>query len=268
MSEAELHWLRMRLLGGKLEKAQKGQLRFGPPTGLVYDAAGQLSLDPDEQVQQALYLLFDLFEALGSGLAVVKHFAEQHLLFPTRRGSGGGAGELVWRTLTHERVLAILHNPAYAGTYVFGRTKTRTQVLPGETPRIKGRTRPVKREEWPIVLPDAHPGYLTWDQFLRNQQRLDDNRTFRLEERRGAVREGSALLQGIVLCGCCGRRMTIRYLGNGLIPSYDCNQLHKQLAGKTCQSLRGDGIDAAVTQIFLVAMQPPGRSDSGARLEC
>lgn len=267
MSEAELHWLRMRLLGGKLEKAQKGQLRFGPPTGLLYDAAGQLSLDPDDQVQQALHLVFALFEELGSALAVVKHFAEQHLLFPTRLRSGIRASELVWRSLTHERVLAILHNPAYAGTYVFGRTKTRTQVLPGETPRIKGRTRPVQQAEWPIVLHDTHPGYITWDQFLRNQQRLDDNRTFRHEERRGAVREGAALLQGIVLCGCCGRRMTIRYLDNGLIPSYDCNQVHKQLAGKTCQSLRGDGIDAAVAEIFLAAMQPAQLEVSLAALE-
>jgi DNA invertase Pin-like site-specific DNA recombinase len=256
MSEAALHWLRMRLLGGKLDKAQKGQLRFCPPTGLLYDAAGQLVLDPDEQVQQSLQLVFDLFEQLGSALAVVKHFAEHHLLCPIRRGGSGRASELIWRTLTHERVLAILHNPAYAGTYVFGRTKTRTQVLPGETPRLKGRTRPVKRAEWPIVLHDTHPGYITWDQFLRNQQRLDDNRTFRYEERRGAVREGAALLQGIVLCGCCGRRMTIRYLADGLTPVYECNQVRKRLAGKTCQSLRGDGIDAAVATIFLAAMQP------------
>jgi DNA invertase Pin-like site-specific DNA recombinase len=267
MSEAELHWLRNRLLGGKLEKAQKGQLRFRPPTGLVYDATGQLILDPDEQVQQAVRLVFDLFDVLGSALAVVKHFADHQLFFPTRLWGGARAGELMWRTLTHGRVLAILHDPAYAGTYVYGRTKTRTQVLPGETPRIKGRTRQVKREEWPIVLHDAHPGYIGWDQFLRNQQRLDDNRTFRLEERRGAVREGAALLQGIVLCGRCGRRMTIRYLDDGLTPCYSCNEIHKQLAGKTCQTLRGDGVDAAVARIFLEAMQPAQLEVSMAALE-
>lgn len=256
MSEAELHWLRTRLLGGKLKKAQKGQLRFRPPTGLVYDAAGQLVLDSDEQVQQAVQLVFDLFDELGSALAVVKHFAQHQLLFPTRLWGGVQHGELVWRPLGHGRVLAILHNPAYAGTYVYGRTKTRTQLLPGEAPRVKGRTRPVNREDWPIVLPDAHPGYITWDQFLRNQQRLDDNRTCHPKERRGVVREGAALLQGIVLCGRCGRRMTIRYLHNGLIPCYDCNQVHKQWAGKTCQSIRGDGVDAVVARTFLEAMQP------------
>jgi DNA invertase Pin-like site-specific DNA recombinase len=256
MSEAELHWLRQRLLGGKLDKAQKGQLRFRPPTGLVYDGLGQLVFDPDEQVQQAVQLLFDLFEEQGSALAVVKHFSDQQLLFPTRLWGGLRDGELVWRPLRHGRVLDILHNPAFTGTYVYGRTQTRTQLLPGEKPLIKGRQRQVKREDWPIVLPEAHAGYITWDQFLRNEQRLDDNRTNRSQERRGAVREGAALLQGLAQCGRCGRRMTIRYLDNGRIPCYDCNQVHKEWAGKTCQSLRGDGIDAAVAALFLAAMQP------------
>ena len=256
MSEAELHWLRQRLLGGKLEKARKGQLRFRPPTGLVYDATGQLILDPDEQVQQAVQLVFDLFEELGSALAVVKHFGDHQLLFPTRLWGGLRAGELVWQPLKDGRVLAILHNPAYAGTYAYGRTQTRTQLLPGEAPRIKGRTRQLKPEQWPIVLHDDHPGYIIWDQFLRNQQQLDDNRTFRPEERRGAVREGAALLQGIVLCGLCGRRMSVRYANNGATPWYTCNQLHSRLAGKTCQSVHGAVVDAALTQIFLEAMQP------------
>jgi DNA invertase Pin-like site-specific DNA recombinase len=256
MSEAELHWLRQRLLGGKLEKAQKGQLRFRPPTGLVYDGLGQLVLDPDEQVQQAVQLLFDLFDELGSALAVVKHFNDQQLLFLTRLWGGLRDGKLVWRPLRHGRVLDILHNPAYTGTYVYGRTQTRTQLLPGEKPLIKGQQRRVKREDWPIVLHEDHPGYITWDQFLRNEQRLDDNRTNRDQERRGVVREGAALLQGLVQCGRCGRRMTIRYLDNGRIPCYDCNQVHKQQALKACQSLRGDGIDAAVVKVFLAAMQP------------
>lgn len=256
MSEAELHWLRQRLLGGKLEKAQKGQLRFRPPTGLVYDAIGQLVLDPDQQVQQAVQLVFDLFDELSSALAVVKHFSEHQLLFPTRLWGDLQHGELVWHPLRHGRTLAMLHNPAYAGTYVYGRTKTRTHLLPSEKPLIKGQQRQVKREDWPIVLHEAHPGYITWNQFLRNQQRLDDNRTYHFEERRGVVREGAALLQGMVLCGRCGRRMTIRYLDNGLIPCYDCNQVHKQQAVKACQSLRGDGIDAAVVKLFLEAMQP------------
>ena len=139
---------------------------------------------------------------------------------------------------------------------MYGRTKTRRPALPGEEPRIKGRTWQVKREDWPIVLLDAHPGYITWEPFGRKQQVLDENRTWRPEERRGAAREGSALLQGIVLCGVCGRRMNVRYLSDGSIPSYECRQAHAQLAEKTCQTMRGDGIDQAVATCFLEAIQP------------
>jgi DNA invertase Pin-like site-specific DNA recombinase len=266
MSEAELHWLRNRLLGGRLQKAQKGQLRFCLPTGLVYDPTGQVTLDPDEQVQQAVRLVFELFNELGSGLAVVRHFATHKLLFPTRLWGGDRDGELVWHPLRHSRVLAILHNPAYASAYVYGRTKTRTQ-LSAEAPHIRRRRTPqVKCDDWPIVLHDAHPGYITWEQFLRNQQRLDDNRTFRPGDRRGAVREGAALLQGIALCGCCGRRMAVRYLDDGT-PCYDCNQVRTQLAGKTCQSIRGDGVDEAVARALLEAMQPAQLEVSMAALE-
>jgi len=114
----------------------------------------------------------------------------------------------------------------------------------------------VKREDWPIVLQDAHPGYITWEQFRHSQQVLDDNRTWRPQERRGVVREGAALLQGIVLCGTCGRRMNVRYLADGNIPSYECRQAHAQLAERTCQTMRGDGIDQAVAACFLEAIQP------------
>lgn len=267
MSEAELHWLRSRLLGGKLEKAQHGTLRFRPPAGLVLDPTGQVVLDPDEEVQSAIRLVFALFEQGRSALGVVKHFRDHHLRFPTRLWGKRADGELVWGVLTHSRVLEVLHNPAYAGTYVYGRTQTRTRTLPGEVPRVKGRTRPVAREEWPIVLHDAHPGYISWDQFLRNQQQLDANRTFRAEERRGAIREGSALLQGIVLCGQCGRRMGVRYATDGTTPSYECNELHVRRAAPLCQVIRGDGVDAAVAGVLLEAMQPAQLAVSLATLE-
>jgi len=267
MSEAELHWLRSRLLGGKLEKARHGQLRFRLPVGFVFDADQRIVLDPDEEVQQAVRLVFDRFAETGSALAVVNHFAVHHLRFPTRRWGRRYPDELRWGPLRHGRVLAMLHNPAYAGTYVYGRTHSRTQLLPGEAPRIKGRTRRVAPQDWPIVLVDAHPGYLTWEQFLRHQHRLDDNRTGRDSDRRGAVREGAALLQGLVLCGACGRRMSVRYLADGRRPQYECNQVHAHLAGPTCQSLRGDGIDAAVAQVFLQALTPAHLEVSLAALE-
>jgi DNA invertase Pin-like site-specific DNA recombinase len=256
MSEAELHWLRNRLLGGKLARAEQGELRMRPPVGLVFDAAKRLVLDPDEEVQQAVRLLFTLFEQTGSALAVVKHFGDHHLLFPDRLWGKARDGELLWKPLRHGRVLDVLHNPRYAGVYVYGRTQTRTRTLPHETPRVKGRTRRVAAADWPIVRHDSHPGYLSWEQFLRNQQRLDDNCTVRGNDRRGAVRAGHALLQGLVLCGQCGRRMSVRYTRNGTTPSYECNQVHKQQSGRTCQFVRGDGVDAAVSRLFLEAIQP------------
>jgi DNA invertase Pin-like site-specific DNA recombinase len=256
MSEAELHSLRSRLLGGELKKASQGQLRFRLPTGLIYDPEGRIVFDSDEQVQQAIRLILDLFEQSASALAVVQHFADHHLQCPTRFWGGDRHGQLIWRPLSHARVLDILHNPEYAGVYVYGRTKTRLLCLPGEESRIKGRTRRVRPEDWPFLIPGHHPGYITWDQFQRNQRRLDENRTSPDEDHRGAPREGLALLQGIVRCGRCGRRMTVRYLRNGSIPSYECNSVHSRYAGATCQSMRGDAIDAAVAQAFLEAMRP------------
>jgi DNA invertase Pin-like site-specific DNA recombinase len=267
MSEAELHWLRNRLLGGKLARAEQGELRMRPPVGLVFDVARRLVLDPDEEVQQAVCLLFTLFEQAGSALAVVKHFGEHHLLFPERLWGKAHDGELLWKPLRHGRVLDVLHNPRYAGAYVDGRTQTRTRTLPQESPRVKGRTRRVAPANWPIVRHNAHPGSISWEHFLRNQQRLDANCTVRANDRRGAVREGHALLQGLVLCGQCGRRMRVRYTRHGTTPSYECNQVHKQQGGRTCQFIRGDGVDAAVACLFLEAIQPAQLEVSLATLE-
>jgi DNA invertase Pin-like site-specific DNA recombinase len=256
MSEAELHWLKSRLQGGKLTKAEQGKLRFRLPSGLVYDPVGNIVFDPDEAVQEAIRLVFTLFEQYNSALAVVSHFATHHLLFPTRHWGGAHAGELEWVRLCHGRVLDVLHSPLYAGAYVYGRTQTRRHARPGEEPRIKGRTRRVKQEEWPIVLRDTHPGYITWEQFCRHQQQLADNQNTPAAAHRGAVREGSALLQGIVLCGICGRRMTVRYQRDGSLLIYECSQTHTQLAVKTCQTLRGDRIDQVVAECFLEAIEP------------
>jgi DNA invertase Pin-like site-specific DNA recombinase len=261
MSEAELHWLRSRLLGGKLEKARRGTLRLPLPTGLVYDAASQVTLDPDEEIQHAVQLVFDLFDELGTATAVVRHFANHQLVFPTRQPDG----ELIWKALSSRRVLSILHNPTYAGAYAYGRTRTQT-LLDGGV-QVKKYTRQLNPDDWPILLLDAHPGYITWQQFLHNQKRLDDNRTSSDKDRRGAAREGTALLQGIVLCGRCGRRMTIRYLDDGVTPVYNCQYAYHQFAEPICQSFRGDGVDVAVARVFLEAMQPAQLQVSIAALE-
>lgn len=255
MSEAELHWLRQRLLGGKLEKARQGQLWLPLPTGLVYDPSGQVMLDPDEEVQQAVRLLFDLFEEVGTATAVVKSFNRQQLLFPTRLWQGIQPGELIWKPLGLQRVLAILHNPTYAGAYAYGRSQSQRRPLADQAQRVV-KHRLNQPEAWTFLLLQAHPGYITWEQFLRNQHRLADNCTSRTQDRRGPTREGMALLQGIVLCGRCGRRMTVRYLEDGVTPVYHCSRAYHQFGEPTCQTLRGDGVDAAVARLFLAARQP------------
>jgi DNA invertase Pin-like site-specific DNA recombinase/transposase-like protein len=267
MSEAELHWLRNRLQGGRREKAHAGTLRLRLPTGFVYDSTGKVVLDPDEQVQQAIRLVFDLFDELGSAMAVLQHLAAHNLQIPTRTWASDRHGELTWGSASSTRVLSILHNPAYAGAYVYGRTQKRHQALPGEPLQVKHRNRWVKREDWEVVRHSAYPGYITWEQFLRNQQRLDDNRTFRPQERHGVAREGSALLQGIVLCGRCGRRMAVYYRSGDGIPHYQCHHARRQYGDETCQCVRGDGIDNAVARTLLEAMQPAQLEVSMAALE-
>jgi hypothetical protein len=267
MSEAARHWLRQRLLGGTLAKAAQGQRRLRLPVGLVYDPTGRVVLDPDQEVVEAVRLVCALFEPHGSALAVVTHCRQHHLRFPTRQWGGGHDGALVWGRLPRGRVVSILHNPFDAGAYVYGRTVTRTQVLPGEAPRITGRTRQSKRDDWPMVLLDAHPRSITWEQFRQHQHQRDDHRTWRPEERRGAVRAGAALLQGIVLCGRCGRRMSVRSLHDGSTPRYAWNQAHTQHAARTGQTMRGDKIDAAVSLRFLEALQPAHLEVSLATLD-
>jgi len=181
---------------------------------------------------------------------VVQYFADHRLPLPERLWPRASKGDVVWRPLRHARVLSIVHNPFYAGAYVYGRTTTRRRPLPGEAPRVKGYSRQVKRDEGPILFRDHHPSYISWDQVHQNLTHLDDNRTVDVVQRRGAIREGGALLQGLVVCGVCGRRMTVRYMPDGRRPIYVCAQLHKDFAGKTCQCLRGDGLDGAVAQLL------------------
>jgi len=249
MSEAELYWLRQRMYGGTIAKAQQGKLRLRLPAGLIHDPAGRIVLDPDEQVQQAVRLVFEVFEHQGSAMAVLRHFKRHDLCFPKRCWDHGRQGELEWTLLQHGRVLSILHNPLYAGAYVYGRHSAKAR----EAPQPKAQA---KAADWPILLHDAHPGYISWAHYLRNQERLDSNRTSDFDRHAGAVREGAALLQGMVICGKCGRRMQVAYQGKGKTPAYECNVAHLHLAYNRCQAFRGDGVDAAVAKAFLAALQP------------
>ena len=236
MSEAELHLIRARLIGGILAAARRGELRMALPTGLSYGPDSQVQLDPDSQVQASLTHFFATFERLGSASATVRHFSQQGLLFPRRVRTGPRRGETVWGPLGHHRALAILHNPRYAGAFVFGRRRRRRR------PDGSMRSETVPQSEWAVLLPDAHPGYIGWDRFEANDKLLRANRTARDPDRsRTPPREGPALLQGLVTCGVCGRGMTVRYRSakGGLQPSYVCQQQGVETGSSPCQSIPG-----------------------------
>jgi hypothetical protein len=242
-----------RLNGGRLKKAESGELRIDLPTGLVYNNAEKIVLDPDEAVQQAVQLLFKVFESAGSARAVVRHFRQHELRFPTREQRGPRKGELRWLRLTPGRVSSLLHNPLYAGAYVYGRTELKLEPRPGQILPVEKRFRRKNPTDWAVLIQAAHPGYISWEQYLRNQQRLEDNRTNQ-RENRGAAREGATLLKGIVLCGKCGRRMSQRYRDNTYY--YRCQLAYQEYSEPLCQFIRGKEVDAAVTTLLLQAITP------------
>jgi hypothetical protein len=253
MSEAELHVLKARLRGGILSRARRGELKQMVPVGFVHDAQERVILDPDVQVQAAVRLFFDTFRRTGSCLAVVKEFHAKDLLFPRRLRSGAHKGELVWAELLHCRARQIIHNPRYAGAFVFGRTKHR------RLPSGKYSSRQVPSGQW-ILLRDMHPGYITWDEYLSNLQRVKGNAlAWSTERHRGPAREGTALLQGLVICGACGERMSVRYHShhNAEIPTYWCGRrpMHRGEIG-LCQTVHGGALDAAIADIIIEAMTP------------
>jgi DNA invertase Pin-like site-specific DNA recombinase len=257
MAQAELHFLRARLLGGKLNKAQKGELRFPLPVGFCHDEDGHIVPDSDEEVRGAVSLVFRLFRETGSAFAVVQNFAKRALRFPKRAYGGAWNGKLVWGRLTHTRVLCMLKNPSYAGVYVFGRYQYHQQI--STTGEIQKKMRAVPMPDWRVQLRQHHDGYISWDEFLENGKRLEKNRTNgEATMLSGPTREGLALLQGLLLCGNCGHAITVRYTGNGgIYPTYLCNRQRREgLATKDCMSFRCDLLDAAVSEEVLKALQP------------
>jgi len=253
MSEAELHVLRSRLRGGILNKARRAELQVRLPVGLVYDERGRVVLDPDNQVQESLRFLFKSFRRVGSAVGTVKAFREKGLRFPRRVWSGPNKGELVWGALFHSRVLQVLHHPRYAGVYTFGRTIARKDV----DGRHSLRLRP--REEWIAFVPGAHEGYLSVEEFEENLRLLRTNAASQGRDRRaGPAREGPALLQGLVVCGVCGQRMTLRYAQRKgeLVPIYLCQVRSIRRGEPVCQSVPGAGIDKAVGDLLVETVNP------------
>jgi DNA invertase Pin-like site-specific DNA recombinase len=247
MSEAELHFLRGRLEGGKLNKARRGELRTPLPAGLVYDSESHIVLDPDREVQAALRCLFHTFLVTGSAWMVVRRLSQAEVLLPVRMRTGKHAGQIRWVPPTLSRVLRVLKNPRYAGVYFYGRTRQK-KGLPSRT---------LPREQWKVFLPEAHPGYITWEEFEANQRTLQENGVLtRTQASRTPPREGPALLQGLVVCGCCGRRMSLRYhhRRGRVNTTYYCQRLATEYGGSLCQQIPGGCVDQAVAQLVLEAL--------------
>ena len=250
MSEAELHWMRLRLQGGKLHKARRGELFFVPPAGYEWDAATRrFRLDPDEQVQRAVRLVFERFRLDGSAYGVSRYFAQHGLQLPSRSIN---TRTLRWVPPRQTLILSLLHNPIYAGAYVFGRHQYRLGFVNGQ---LRKRVRRIPQDAWGTCIRDHHPAYISWDEFTANQKKLRDNdMKHHGPEGRGAAREGSGLLQGLVLCGRCGHHMSTRYCGPRSRAIYFCRP---DVGQGACWSVSAPAIDRAVSQLFFAVIQPP-----------
>jgi excisionase family DNA binding protein len=252
MSEAELHFIRARLVGGLRNKAQRGELRLALPVGLDRDEDGEIMLCPDEQVRHAIERVFCLWRGLGSARQVVMELIAEDQLLPRRTV---GQRRIRWARASYGAVHDLLTNPAYAGAFVFGRQRTEKRL--DEHGQVRVRRVDVPIEEWSVCLPEHHPGYVSWDQYLATRARLKANVRPR-GEGGGAAREGTALLQGLVRCGRCGRKMQAAYSGsNGKIGRYACVRGRDMHAtGQACQTLGAGRLDKAVAEAFLDAVAP------------
>ncbi len=263
MSEAELHVLRARLEGGVRNKAARGELRRGLPAGLIWgEADGEIRFHPDEAVTGVLKAVFGQFAVCGSVRATWLWLRAQGLRWPlqkvayTRRGPG--IPEITWVEPTYHAVHTTLTHPAYAGAYVYGRTRKERYLDPGGV--LRQRSRRLARDQWEVLIPDHHPGFIDWDTYQANQARIGTNiRPQASQPGTGAVREGSALLQGLATCGKCGRKLAIFYTGPAkCVPNYYCQGSAELVDGRGARhmSVGGQAIDAAVAEAFLAALAP------------
>jgi DNA invertase Pin-like site-specific DNA recombinase len=254
MSEAEQTWMRLRLDGGKLNKARRGALRLTPAVGYVWDEEqGGFRFDPDEHVQRAVRLIFKRFRLDGSAFAVVRYFVRHGLEMPARDTA---IPELRWAAPRYSLVDRVLRNPLYAGAYTYGRYEQRTALVDGQVRRrCHAKQAP---DEWAVCLRDHHPAYISWEEFMANQHKLRNNTPLRHADQSGAARKGHALLQGLALCGKCGRKMHVCYCGRFARARYDCHAPLKYGGEhRYCWLVLARTIDEAVARLFLATVQAP-----------
>ncbi len=253
ISEAELHLLKQRLVNGLFHKAQKGELQFKLPAGYEFTKDGQMIQTRDEQVRQIIELTFAMFMEIGTVNGLLDYFRAKNLRFPCRTHC---YDEVVWQCVRYPQLYQTLKNPLYAGAYVFGRTHTVHQA--NAEGQIVTRRQTLPQHEWPVLLLDHHPGYVTWQEFEIIQQRIKNNAPAVKNQSGQAVREGSALLQGLARCGKCGRNMHVGYYSGSKHRrhNYLCHNAQRNHGLPRCQSIAGRRVDAAVVQAFLDMLQP------------
>jgi DNA invertase Pin-like site-specific DNA recombinase len=261
LSEAELHVLRARLNGGIRNKAARGELRTGLPVGLVWgEADGQIRWHPDEAVTGVIATVFERFAVSGSVRATWLWLKDNNLRWPLqpigyRRDR---LPEITWVEPTYHAVHTTLTHPAYAGAYVYGRTRIDRYVAEDGQLRVRRRTLP--KDEWEVVITDHHRGFIDWETYQANQARIDQNiRPERSQPGTGAIREGAALLQGLPTCGDCGRKLAVFYRGPAKsVPNYYCQGSAELIEGKGSRHMNvgGQALDAAVAETFLTALTP------------
>jgi len=252
MSEAELHILKQRMLTGKLNKAQRGELRFDPPIGYLRRPSGEIILDPDEQVQQVVRLIFRKFQEIGTLNGVLRYLVRQEIQLGVRVRIGDNRGELEWRKPNRMTLQNMLKNPAYAGAYAYGRR----QIDPRKKQPGKPRTGRVAStpDDWYALIKDRLPAYISWEQYQQNLEQLRANQS--RAETIGAARHGSALLSGLLVCQFCGCRMTVHYSGRGRTHEYVCNRLLSDYAGQQCQRIPGQALNQFITTQVIAALKP------------
>lgn len=249
-SEAQWYHMRMQLYAALLNKASRGDLMIHLPLGFEWTEDGKVVLVPNQEAQNIIRLVFSQFERLGSARAVMLWLRDQHLQMPHCSFFGPDKGKIEWVKPSYPVIYRMLKHPAYAGAYTYG--KKESTRLPGDGRKAKIRNLP--REKWGVLIQDAFPGYISWDQYLENQKKLNANSVnSHWALRSGISCNGQALLQGLVWCGKCGRKIKMRYSNH---PAYLCEAVYDQHGEPRCQTFMAAHIDQAVTEIFLEAIQP------------
>jgi hypothetical protein len=252
MSEFELNLFRQRSAEAIRQKAQRGELQFSLPVGYVWTGEGRMEKEPDVRIQQALSLVFAKMIELGSARQVLLWFRREGIAVP-RRSQDQPGGLTIWAPATYSALLSLLSNPLYGGAYAFGKTQTRTRVIEGRARKTMGHKKP--RSEWTVLIPDHHPGYISWEQYERNRATMASNVHMKSRAEPKAGRGGRALLSGILRCRRCGHLLYVSYSGSqGMVLRYQCRGAHINRGEPRCITFSGLRVDRAVAGEVLRAI--------------